>query len=44
MSNWAAKIDDALWAHCTIYKAPIRISPYQLVFGKAFHLLDELEH
>ncbi|GJY65396.1 reverse transcriptase domain-containing protein, partial [Tanacetum coccineum] len=43
-ASWSDKLDDALWAFHTAYKTPIRCTLYKLVYGKACHLLIELEH
>ncbi|GKE12699.1 reverse transcriptase domain-containing protein [Tanacetum coccineum] len=42
-ASWSDKLEDTLWAFRTAYKIPIGCTPYKLVYGKACHLLIELE-
>nr|XP_012461487.1 unnamed protein product [Gossypium raimondii] len=42
--GWFRRLDDAIWAYWTTLKTPLWMTPYWLVFGKAYHLLLELEH
>ncbi|CAA7054739.1 unnamed protein product [Microthlaspi erraticum] len=42
--DWAAKLDDALWAYRTAYKTPLGTTPFNLVYGKTCHLPVELEY
>jgi hypothetical protein len=41
--DWPNKLINALWAYRTAYKAPLGMSPYHMVYGKACHLPVELE-
>ncbi|RDX70983.1 Pro-Pol polyprotein, partial [Mucuna pruriens] len=42
--DWSRLLEDAFWAHRTAYRTSLRMSPYQIVFGKAYHLFVELDH
>nr|GFB73152.1 reverse transcriptase domain-containing protein [Tanacetum cinerariifolium] len=41
---WSDKLEDALWAFRNAFKTPVGCTLYRLVYGKACHLLLELEH
>nr|XP_025639869.1 uncharacterized protein LOC112734669 [Arachis hypogaea] len=40
----ARKLDDALWVYRTAFRTPTGKSPFQLIYGKSYHLPVELEH
>ena len=42
--DWSLKLDEALWAYRIIYKSPIGLTPFQMVYGKACHLPVELKY
>ncbi|GJT66862.1 reverse transcriptase domain-containing protein [Tanacetum coccineum] len=44
LKNWPETLNDALWAFRTAYKTPTGCTPFRLVYGKACHLLVEIEH
>ena len=42
--DWLLHLYDSLWAYRTVYKTPLGICPYRIVYGKACHFPLELEH
>lgn len=43
-TDWAWKLDEAIWAYKTDLQTPICMTPYQLVFEKECPLPIEIEH
>ena len=44
IKEWSLKLLDSLWAYRTTYKTILSMSSYRLVYGKACHLLVEIEY
>ena len=42
--DWSTKLEDAFWAYRTVYKTPIGLSLFQLVYDKSCHLPVDMEH
>jgi hypothetical protein len=42
--SWRSKLNEAPWAYRMAYKMLIGIMPYQVVYGKTYHLPIEFEH
>lgn len=42
--DWSSKLSEGLWAYRTAFKTPIETTPFELVYGKSFHLPIELEN
>ncbi|GJR44557.1 reverse transcriptase domain-containing protein [Tanacetum coccineum] len=42
--EWSHKLEDALWAFRTAFKTPLGTTLFRIIYGKACHLLVELEN
>ncbi|RVW41845.1 Pro-Pol polyprotein [Vitis vinifera] len=42
--DWSVKLHDSLWAYRTTYKTILGMSPYRLIYSKAYHLPVEVEY
>ena len=42
--DWSKKIEDVLWAYRIVFKTPLGMSPFRIVYGKACHLPTKLKH
>jgi len=44
LKDWSLRLTEALWAYYIVYKMPLGMSPFSLLYGKPWNLPMELEH